>query len=49
MRSAFSITIKLAFATSTPTSITVVATSRSIWPALNAAITDSFSRAAMRP
>ena len=44
MRSAFSITIRLAFGTSTPTSMTVVATSRSILPSLKRAMTASFSR-----
>ena len=44
MRSAFSITIRLAFGTSTPTSMTVVATSRSTAPSLKRVITTSFSR-----
>ena len=48
-RSAFSITIRLALGTSTPTSITVVATSRLSSPALKAAITAGFSAGFMRP
>ncbi|KAG1390189.1 hypothetical protein G6F59_015287 [Rhizopus arrhizus] len=48
-RSAFSITISEALGTSTPTSMTVVATSRSISPALNATIVASFSAAFRRP
>ena len=49
MRSAFSMIIRLAFGTSTPTSITVVATSTSVLPAANAAIARSLSRGFMRP
>jgi hypothetical protein len=49
MRSAFSMTIRLAFGTSTPTSITVVATSRSRRPALNACITVSLRAGGIRP
>ena len=49
MRSAFSMTIRLAFGTSTPTSITVVATSRSSSPCLNAVMTASLRPPGMRP
>ncbi len=49
MRSAFSITIRLALGTSTPTSITVVATSRSSLPCLNEVMTASFCLPAIRP
>ncbi len=49
MRSAFSITMRLAFGTSTPTSMTVVATSRSSLPALNDTMTASFFLPVMRP
>ena len=45
MRSACSITISVAFGTSTPTSITVVATRSWITRALNAAMTSAFSEA----
>jgi hypothetical protein len=48
-RSACSITIRLALGTSTPTSITVVATSTSMSPAAKAAITACFSSAFSRP
>ena len=49
MRSAFSITITVAFGTSTPTSMTVVATSSWIRPAWNSSIVASFCRGGMRP
>ena len=49
MRSAFSTTINVAFGTSTPTSMTVVATSKSSSAALNARMTTSFSAPFMRP
>jgi len=49
MRSAFSITMSVAFGTSTPTSITVVATSSWIRPALKASIAWSRAAAGMRP
>ncbi len=49
MRSAFSITISVAFGTSTPTSMTVVATSSWILPALKASIAWSFDFGGMRP
>ena len=49
MRSAFSITMSVAFGTSTPTSITVVATSSWIRPLLNASIAESRAAAGMRP
>ena len=42
-------TIRLAFGTSTPTSITVVATSTPMRARVNAAITAAFSAAGMRP
>ena len=42
-------TITVAFGTSTPTSITVVATRTSIWPAENSRITRSFSSGCSRP
>ena len=42
-------TIRLAFGTSTPTSITVVATSTCSSPAANAAIVEDFSSAIRRP
>jgi hypothetical protein len=48
-RSACSITIRLALGTSTPTSITVVATSTDISPEENLAITSAFSAVGMRP
>ncbi len=48
-RSASSTTIIVAFATSTPTSITVVDTSTSMSPAANARITSSLRSAAIRP
>ncbi|MNF84539.1 hypothetical protein D3C84_669080 [compost metagenome] len=41
--------IRLALGTSTPTSITVVATSNCRLPALNSAITAAFSAGFMRP
>ncbi len=49
MRSALSITMSVAFGTSTPTSITVVAISSWVLPALKACIAWSFVRGAMRP
>ena len=49
MRSAFSMTISVAFGTSTPTSMTVVATNNPILPSLNAYMPRSFSRGGMRP
>ena len=48
-RSACSTTISDAFGTSTPTSITVVATSTAIWPPAKSDITAAFSAAGMRP
>ena len=49
MRSAFSMTIRLALGTSTPTSMTVVATSSCVRPALNSCIAFSLARGGMRP
>ncbi len=49
MRSAFSMTIRVALGTSTPTSITVVATSSWILPALKASIAASLAALGMRP
>ena len=49
MRSACSITIRLALGTSTPTSITVVATSTFRLPATNCAMISAFSAGFMRP
>jgi hypothetical protein len=48
-RSACSMTIRLALGTSTPTSITVVATSKGICPCVKSDITAAFSAAGMRP
>lgn len=48
-RSACSMTISDAFGTSTPTSMTVVATSRSISPSRNARMTSAFSACGRRP
>ena len=48
-RSACSMTIRLAAGTSTPTSMTVVATSRRISPLVNSFMTALFSAAFMRP
>ena len=48
-RSGFSIIIRLELGTSTPTSITVVATSRCISPCLKACITVCFSAGFIRP
>ena len=48
-RSAFSITINEALGTSTPTSITVVATSRSSSPCLNASMVACFAAGFRRP
>src|SRR6266513_2672755 len=49
MRSAFSIAIRVALGTSTPTSITVVATRSWILPSLKASIASSFLAEGMRP
>ncbi|EQD18080.1 ATP-dependent DNA helicase RecG domain protein [Neisseria meningitidis NM1476] len=49
MRSACSMTIRAALGTSTPTSMTVVATKTFSPPEENRAITSAFSAAFMRP